>query len=199
MSDPEVHAAAGVTPDLSVAPDEAGPLVPGSSFDAVHRLWSFLARDARKGGITPGDAAALRRMDPEEPPRCLWRVLAGEEISAEREREWAMLASIGATLVGAGLHRPKVRLGRVLAGPPPYSDLRLARLLDAPPDRLWTGLRSCVRFLEQKQQEVDLDDFARLILLSPDKKDARPGESISPAERHRRWIARDYYTHLPRD
>lgn len=186
---------------VELSPETAAPepVLDNGLMVAVHRLWGAFGREPRQGGVSPGDAAALRRMDPERPPRSLWRVLAAEEIDAQRDREWAMLACIGATLAGAGLHRPGLRLGRVLAGPPPYSDLRLARLLDAAPDRLWTELRSCAQFLAQKQQPVDLDDFARLILLSNDRNRASPGDTVSPAERHRRWVARDYYTHLPRD
>lgn len=101
---------------------DAVPGRPGDVIDAAIRaLASLLARSRELGGLSPGDRAELRRMDPLGPtlPAACWRLLVGpldepvaalaQDHGARAERAFAILitamteAGSGATPIGVAL------------------------------------------------------------------------------------------------
>jgi CRISPR system Cascade subunit CasB len=141
--------------------------------------------------ITPGDAAALRRMDPNHPTTAYYKLeaIVAEDGGGWVDREghadtrWTSIMT-GLAILG-DLHRPGMRLGRVLAGAG-FSEVRFARLLRADGDRLVSELPMLARFLRAKLEQTDWADAARLIL-SYDRADE---------DAVRRTLARDYYGSL---
>ncbi len=154
----------------------------------VNRLAGALERET-----TPGDLAALRRLDPDDPSNpAFWRIVVGHlvpvgALSEERrdrdqaEACWAALLSGMAQM--HGLHVPGRRLGRALAAAG-LSELRFVRLLRARERQLLSEVRTAARYLAARAEPVDWVDFARLVL----SHDTKRAESV------RRGIARDYYS-----
>jgi len=155
---------------------------------AVARIATLLDRG---GGLSMGDLASLRRMDPRQPAPAFFKLegmaldeyLPGEAAAREAlETRWAAVV-VGLAHLGA-LHRlgHSYRLGYVLADLS-YTEMRVERLLHADEDRLIDDLPALARYLTTKGAHVDWCGAANL-LLSAGRSD---GES------HRRHIARDYY------
>lgn len=155
---------------------------PGWDVRVVHAIHAALER----GTISPGDAAALRRLQPEDPSSpAFWRVFLGyvkppEEPSVELQRRWAIILNAVAQLVG--LNAAPIPLGRALRDAR-LSELRLIRLLRADSQRIADAVRHTARFLASKGQSVNLADLADLVLTT----ERRRGERV------RRRIARHYY------
>lgn len=136
-----------------------------------------------------GDRAALKRMDPDQPPPLAFYRFAFRELPEgweHRRSAWQTLTA-GMALAGnqGNPHNRDRRLGRVLAEQG-YSEARLERLLAASGETLETLLLRAIRYLVAKGETLDWTDCARLLLVGDDDK----------RERTRREIAGDYYRNL---
>lgn len=181
MTDPEVHEA---------PQQDQGPTTPVSSGlgGIVNRIAGAMERET-----TPGDVAALRRIDPHDPScPAFWRMVVNHLVPAgaipvdghgrdEIERRWASI--LGGMALMQGLHRPGRRLGKALAAAD-FSELRFVRLLRAQDGQLLREVRTLARYLASKAEPVDWADLARLVIT----RNRRTAESV------RRGIARDYYS-----
>lgn len=161
---------------------------PGSSIATLVATIAGMLR-ATAGLMTVGDVAALRRMDPRQPPAAFFKIegvlldssLPGDENRRiESETRWAGIVA-GLAHLG-NRHQPGRRLGQTLADVQ-YSDIRFARLIRADAERLVDELPALARFLAAKDVQVDWSDAATLILSA----------GRSDEEKIRRHIARDYY------
>lgn len=137
--------------------------------------------------LDPGSAAALRRGPLEDAgAAAFWRLLAKHDPPGA-ERKWAALVQAIAILTPKGressrrpAHDSSLRMGEALqkAG---VSELRLARLLGAPPDmRPELIVRTCRRLAATEFNRFNLVTLGQFLLFGDDKRPAR-------------WIARDYY------
>lgn len=141
---------------------------------------------------SPGDAAALRRIDVDHPTcAAFWKLttafLSDRRLSGEDETRWAVVLTV---LAHAGsLHQPgyEQSLGRVLAKVG-FSELRFTRLYRATGGVLLNEAMLLGRLLAAKAEPVDLTSVARLVL-----SDGRADE-----ENVRRNLARDYFGALAR-
>jgi len=166
------------TPAVSTEPTESFAGLIGKVALAIDR------------NLSPGDVAALRRLDPRDPAApAFWKVCASwldrtlpEEGSSrdEAERRWAtILAGMAITV---GQHNPRHHAGAALAEAG-FSELRFMRLLRARGDTLSDALRITARFLASKAVSFDWRDLALLVL-----SDGRADE-----EDVRRHLARNFY------
>lgn len=160
---------------------------------------SRLARALEKQ-LSPGDVAALRRLDPDDPAapaffkvavQLLEDVMpdvesAGEPARMEAERRWA--AILCAMALTSGLHRFDRPLGSALAESG-FAELRLTRLLRARGDQVFPALRAAAQYLASKAEPFDPTDLARLVL----------SEGRRDEEKVRRAIARSYFKALARN
>lgn len=159
---------------------EATPAL-GSPKQVIPRLAMEIAR------LAPGDAAALRRGPLDGAgSAAFWKLLAKHPLRG-RARKWAALVQSIAILTPKGrdpaklpAHEPTRSMGEALqaAG---VSELRLARLLGAPPDlRPELAVRTCRRLAATEFNRFNLVTLGQFLLFGDDKRPAR-------------WIARDYY------
>lgn len=156
----------------------------------VRELVYKLAGTLRRGGLTAGDAAGLRRMDPRRLDAPGFWKLAGMYLddtlpgdAAARHRAETAWAAVAVALAHLGeLQSADVRLGWALASAG-LSEQRFVRLLRADEERLLDELPQIARFLAAKNCRADLVGAA-LLLVGP-----RP-------EDERRHLARDYYSAL---
>jgi CRISPR system Cascade subunit CasB len=142
--------------------------------------------------LSPGDVAALRRLDPDElSAPAFWKVVTAHvepagfltetgAMRADAERRWAVVLTALALL--GSTHRANSRLGRALAVAG-FSELRLVRLLRSRERQLGHEVRTAVRFLAAKGEPVDATDLARLVL----------SDGMEHADEVRRDVARAYY------
>jgi CRISPR system Cascade subunit CasB len=164
---------------------------------AVARVVNAIAREL-EGPLSPGNVAALRRLDPGDPAApAFWRVVALHlepagllpegvgPLRSERERCWAVL--LGGMARCAGLHRAGARLGQGLAHAG-LAEMRFSRLLRASGEALGDGVRTLSHQLASSATVVDWAELAELLL-----SDGGP-----QAEDVRRRIARDFYGELYR-
>jgi CRISPR type I-E-associated protein CasB/Cse2 len=140
--------------------------------------------------LPPGNLAALRRLDPDNPSSpAFYRVLAahveptyplpaGGAVRDEAERRWAVILSGMVQLE----HQARRGLGRA-AAEAGLSEMRFSRLLRDGGRTLAATVRAVVHFLAVKNESVDWVDFAKLVL----------SEGNSWGEGVRRSLARDYY------
>ena len=156
----------------------------------VGKIASYLTRDQyAEGGISTGDLAELRRIDPQEPfTPALWKILLKfvpnhERLSERQERQWAILLMAMGTCVG--LHSPATPFGEALAKAG-WSELRFVRLMEARGEHLVKQIRRLSQYLASKNQEADWSDAAWLLFVQEGKK----------ATKIRQNIARDYYKRL---
>jgi CRISPR system Cascade subunit CasB len=166
--------------------EAASPEQPVTLAALVNTLAGWLAKSY---GLTPGDLAALRRMDARHPPAAFFKLeglvldahLPGDADKREdSETRWAVIVQ-GLAHLGT-LHAPRERLGGALAEAG-FSELRFARLLQANADQLIDELPLLARFLAAKGVAADWAGAARLILSA-----GRPDQETA-----RRHLARDYY------
>lgn len=154
---------------------------------------AFLVLDERARGrraVDPGTRARLARLDHKAPIAGeFWSIyLDMQEKAAAQSRPWALPESSCALLIRAmALMSPYVQdaaqpLGKVLAEAG-YSELRLARLLEADAEALPDLIISLTRFLGTKGRPIRWSDLARLLL-------DHDGTTI------RKTIAGDYYRAL---
>lgn len=141
------------------------------------------------GPLSPGDVAALRRLQPGAADcAAFWRLISMHPGmiphdgpgSDEAERRWGCILQAMATL--AGQHRPAVPLGRALAEAA-VSEPRVLRLLRASGDNLADMIRVTARHLAQKAIPVNQIDLAALVL----------SDGGSNEDAVRRRIARTYF------
>jgi CRISPR type I-E-associated protein CasB/Cse2 len=140
--------------------------------------------------LSPGDVAALRRLDAEDPSapaffkaaaQLLEGVLADRDPArSQDERRWAAILS--ALAVAKGLHRPGRPLGAALAAGG-FAELRLTRLLRARGDQVFPAVRGAAQFLAAKAEPFDALHLALLVL----------SEGRADEEKVRRDVARSFY------
>jgi CRISPR system Cascade subunit CasB len=176
------------SPDSEDAMTEAPAALPLRM--TIHKIASFLSRDQYgEGGISKGDLAELRRIDPKEPfTPALWKILLEyvsdhEEILPERERRWAILLMAMATC--AGLHSYETSFGKALAQAG-WSELRFVRLMEARGDNLVKEIRRLAQYMASKNQQADWSDAAWLLFV-------QDGDKVGDVRQN---IARDYYKQL---
>ena len=155
-------------------------------------LSSIIGSLAVRRGLSPGDVAALRRLEPGGPAHpAFWKVCAGwldgslppeGPARTEAERRWA--AIVAGMAITVGLHDPRRHAGAALAEAG-YSELRFVRLLRARGEGLAAAVRSASRFLASKAVSFDWRDLAQLVL----------SEARADEEEARRHLARSYYRH----
>jgi CRISPR system Cascade subunit CasB len=158
--------------------------------EAAHLIAGRLASD---GALGTGERAELRRVSPESPfTPTLWRLLLDYDQDEPPswwqadegvwEKQWATLLMAMAHC--AGLHDRSVPFGEALytAG---WSELRFARLMEAPPGALRDQTRRVAQYLASKGQAADWTEAARLLFSI--------GGSDDVAESIRLNISRDYY------
>lgn len=157
---------------------------------SVHKIAGYMSRDQyAEGGISKGDLAELRRIDPSEPfTPALWKILLEyvpqhDKLSTAQERQWAILLMAMATC--AGLHTSETPFGKALAQAG-WSELRFVRLMEARGDNLVKEIRRLAQYLASKSQQADWSDVAWLLFV-------QGGDKASDIRQH---IARDYYKQL---
>lgn len=149
----------------------------------VGTLAAYLASETGKG-----DAAALRRADPNGlPPLAFWRLysrwIGGEANRSEHnESRWLCVMHLMAHAVS--LHQPKPSLGAALSSCE-VAESRVSALLRAQSNALVSRARGCVQILNARGQRFNQVDLARLVLST---HTSEAGDSI------RRRIARDYFS-----
>jgi CRISPR system Cascade subunit CasB len=144
---------------------------------------------------SPGDLAALRRMQPETPDSAaFWSIAVRSFAEGEltphgdaRLPRWAAFIQALAQLSGLVLsdpeHRPSFGAALADAG---YSEARLLRLIRAEPPILFDEVRTAAHQLAQKGIRLNPFDLGRLLVLQPG----------AGAEAARRRVAHDYYRQL---
>lgn len=168
-------------------PEAAADLAPQASPSPPLRLVSLISRRLRDGSLCPGEAAALRRLDPLAPDQrhlpALFRLLA--EIEAPlSDDDVARLALIAHALALArGLHDPNLAPGRGLAGIA-LSEARLAALLAADFASLADLLPRLARRLAAQSCAIDWRPLASLAWTA--------GRYEDQAETIRRRLAADF-------
>lgn len=147
----------------------------------VSRLAGEIAR------LTPGPAAALRRGPLSGAgAAAFWQLMATHQPKTNDEAGWAALVQGIAILTPKGTdpnkklaHEYRFPMGSVLSKAE-FSELRLARLLNAPKEiRRDLAVRLCRRLSRTEHNRFNLGTLARFILFADDETD--------------RQIARDYY------
>lgn len=151
------------------------------------RLVALLSRGLRDGTLGPGEAAALRRLDPFAPDRrhlpVLYRLLAEIEAPSGNE-DVARLTLIAHVLALArGLHDPGVSPGRAMAELG-VSEARFAALLAADFAGLADVLPRLARRLAAQSRAIDWRPLARLVWTADRFEDE--------AETVRRRLAADF-------
>lgn len=165
-----------------------------SEAPSLNRVVNTLAGTIARA-LSPGDVAALRRMEPGDVATPAFWKLAGTVLEHElrgdgpavesRERQWAMVVAALATT--AGLHAPGRSLGAGLAEAG-LSELRLTRLLRAHGDALPAEVRGAASYLAAKAMPFDGTDLAWLVL----------SDGSSAEEQVRRSIAKSFFGQLAR-
>ncbi len=161
-----------------------------------------LAGEIAGRNFSPGDRAALRRMDPDNPDAApFWRLLAnkGQLGSPDLEKRWALILqgialmtpTVSRETGGRSAHDGNMPVGRALylgadtqRGNAFYSEQRFNRLLTARGDMLQTLLTRMFRMLASADVSFNWREMAQFILNQDDEERAE-------ASRHR--MARDYY------
>lgn len=98
---------------------------PAPVVSRVARLAGYIASDA----LSPGDRAALRRLDPHRPPPMIWYSLLTALDWPRAEEPRALLLASGLAM-GPGTHDPKTPFGKVLAQAR-IAPMRIEQLLSA--------------------------------------------------------------------
>ena len=147
----------------------------------VSRLAGEIAR------LDPGSAAALRRGPLSGAgAAAFWQLMATHQPRTNDETGWATLIQGIAILTPKGTdpnkksaHEYRLPMGSVLSKAE-FSELRLARLLNAPKEmRRDLAVRLCRRLSRTENSRFNLETLTRFILFADDETDRR--------------IARDYY------
>jgi hypothetical protein len=161
---------------------------------ALDRLVWLLARERDEGGLSPGDRAELRRMDPLDAalPPALWRLLTLPEVETAirmvaggaRETAERAFGIVIQAIAEAGVSG-NTRIGKALAETG-YAEARFVRLLRARGlEDVAFEARQAAHWCAVKGTRVHLAGFSRFIL------DAALGRD--DADRSAHAIARDYF------
>ncbi|MFB6350485.1 MAG: type I-E CRISPR-associated protein Cse2/CasB [Bradymonadaceae bacterium] len=184
MNDPPLHdGPTGEAAELETRTPQQGLT------DTVHSIARYMNRNEHEGGISTGDLAELRRINPDKPfTPALWKILLDEisdldRLSARRQRRWAILLQAMATCVG--LHESTIDFGTALAEAS-WSELRFVRLMEARGDNLDKQLRRLAQYLASKNQNANWADAAWMLFV-------QEGEH---AENTRQRIAKSYYKRM---
>lgn len=154
---------------------------PHSLGQVVSRLAGEIAR------LTPGPAAALRRGPLSGAgAAAFWQLMATHQPRTNDETGWATLIQGIAILTPKGTdpnkktaHEYRLPMGSILSKAE-FSELRLARLLNAPKEmRRDLTVRLCRLLSRTEYNRFNIETLARFILFADDDTDRR--------------IARDYY------
>ena len=152
---------------------------------SLGQVVSGLAREIAR--LTPGPAAALRRGPLSGAgAAAFWQLMATHQPRTNDEAGWAALIQGIAILTAKGTdfqkkpaHEYRYSMGSVLSKAE-FSELRLARLLNAPKEmRRDLAVRLCRRLSRTEHSRFNLETLAWFILRDDDETDRR--------------IARDYY------
>ena len=163
------------------------PTTPGKQAEthSFGQVISGLAGEISR--LTPGPAAALRRGPLSGAgAAAFWQLMATHQPGTNDEAGWAALVQGIAILTPKGTdpnkksaHEYRFPMGSVLSKAE-FSELRLARLLNAPKEmRRDLAVRLCRRLSRTEHNRFNLETLARFILFADDETDRR--------------IARDYY------
>ena len=164
---------------------------------AMGHLLAVLARDREAAGLSPGDLAAMRRMDPAGPafPPALWRLLGASAVAGgvaalggARQPAERAFACLSLAMLEAGGPDGGQPIGRALAATG-YAEQRFVLLLRARGVReVAAEVRPAVRWCTLKGVRVRFDawGFGGFIL---DAALDRPG-----ADSKAHAMARDYFT-----
>ena len=173
----------------TAAPDNTTDTAPDLG-TTIGKIASYIGRDEySEAGISTGDLAELRRINPDEPyTPALWKILLQfvpnhDHLSARQEQRWAILLMAMGNC--AGLHDYATSFGKALAQAG-WSELRFVRLMEARGDNLTKELRRLSQYLASKDQRANWADAAYLLF-------SQDGDS---AQTIRQNIARDYYKQL---
>ena len=171
---------------------------------ALDRLVRLLVHERDDGGLSSGDRAELRRMDPLDAalPPALWRLLTVPEVetaigivaSGDREtaeRAFAILAQALAEAGASGRTPSRTPIGKVLAETG-YAEARFVRLLRARGrEEVAFEARQAARWCAAKGAAFHVAGFSRFVLdTALMRKDA---------DRRAHAIARDYFAALKAD
>ncbi len=156
--------------------------------DKISSIIGLITTALTKGLLGPGEAAELRRIDPESPScPAFWRVMTvwiapEERLSPDQETRWAMILS-GMARMKSLLPLPGPTLGKALAESG-FKERRLERLLRTRDSKnLSDQVRRVAGYLASRGVPVNWIDFAYFILTSdPEKR-----------EEKNRKVAADYY------
>lgn len=151
-----------------------------------------IARLSDSDGGSPGDLAALRRLDPDSPDAAaFWKLLAKVDAPAMEQgdsvRAWAMIAA-GMARMAPYHHDASARPGQVLARID-VAEARLEQALRARDDHVWPAVRHLCALLAQHAEPVDWGVLGGLLLA--EARDTPDDDER--AEKCRRQIARAYY------
>jgi hypothetical protein len=164
---------------------------------AITHLLSVLTRDRDAAGLSPGDLAEMRRMDPAGPafPPALWRLLTANAVAGgvtalcgQRDQAERAFACLVLAMLEAGGSARGRSIGRALADTG-YAEQRFVLLLRARGVReIAAEVRPAVRWCTTKGVRVRFDarGFGGFIL------DAALGRSGADSKAHA--MARDYFT-----
>lgn len=159
----------------------------------IYTLAALMSREAHEGGLSSGELAELRRWRyGGTVPGTAWRLMARHidsqaKLKPEDEDRWFAVLN-GMAQMAPHPHQKGfgVAPGRILAAQG-YSENRFLKLIDSQDQAFFDAVARTCRFLRAKGATMDWSRFAPLIL-------ARNPQS---AHRHRRAMARDYFTHKP--
>jgi len=160
--------------------------------DHVGKIIFDIAREIGADHYSRGDRAALRRLNDEAPNApAFWSLMATchpgvLEHGEDEIRRWALIVR-GMALMAPHHHDAGSKPGRVLASEG-FSELRLAKLLNARGTQFREQFLRACRFLAAKGAAVDWRVLARLALAE--------GRDETRAEKHRMDIARSYFRTL---
>lgn len=172
---------------------------------AIRTLAGLFAREREEAGLSPGDRAELRRMNPEGilPPAC-WRLLVTLDLQPKAERVWAVLFGVMEEASGPGA-RPIGAALASAAGPPSpgerpttYAEQRFVKLLRARGiGEVAHEARQAARWCAAQGAALRFDDEKGANGFGPFILAAAQGRE-SQAEQRAQSIARDYFTTLHR-
>jgi hypothetical protein len=155
-------------PDVETAPAE-------TLNDAVFHLGVALAR------LSPGPLARLRRAKPSEDIADFWKIYFQQGLDRQpgtSAADWEWVVAALALLTPTGNDPDKrsaherIPLGKALFDAR-VSDLRVAKVLNAPFQERRKALMRLVRMLARADARLDTRELARLLLFSAAEKDLR--------------------------
>jgi len=164
--------------------------VPRSDNRSLASYIGEIAHLFAQGAMSSGEAAALRRMDVNQPvPLAFYRLGVRHlppswDRDAESVRDWVTIVAGIAILAPSG-YRPDIGLGRALARSG-FSEARMERLLASDGDTLRILALRAARLMAAKTQPCNWSEAGQLLL-------AREATRLEVVRSH---VARDFYVTL---